>query len=123
MDNINFLISSLPKEKTKWVNEITELLRSPSLEQKQGSPTIFRADFILKTYSRRISSLALTPKDYFGVKELIPTLQSIDKNEKITCFGLKNKEFTGECFLKNGLMIGCAFVRKGRSHTTPGILL
>lgn len=123
MDNINFLISSLPKERNKWVNEITKLLRSSSLEQKQGSPIVVKADFILKTYSRRIRSSTLTPQEYFGVEELIATLQSIDKNEKIISFGLKNNEFTGECFLKNGFMIGCAFIRKGRSHSTPGISL
>ena len=123
MDNINFLISSLPKERNKWVNEITKLLRSSSLEQKQGSPIAVKADFIMKTYSRRIKSSTLTPQDYFGVKELIETLQSIDKNETIISFGLKNNEFTGKCFLKNRLMIGCAFIKKGRSYTIPGILL
>jgi len=123
MDNINLLISSLPNEGDKWVNEVTKLLRSSTLEQKQGTPMVVKVDFILKTYSRRISSSVLSSKDYFGVKELISTLQSINKNEEITSFGLKNSEFTGECFLKNGLMIGCAFIRKGLSNSTPGISL
>jgi hypothetical protein len=123
MNNIDLLISSLPKEGLKWALNVSDLLHSSSIEEKKGNPYTVSKNFVYDLYLRRINSESVKNNEHFGLNELLENLQSLTGNINLSAYGLKNNHYVGECFLFNGEMIGCAFIKKGRSHSVRGLSL
>lgn len=120
MSNIEYLASLLNiVGQNDWSVPLLRVLRSSDAEEIHGNPQLNRVSFILaRAKMRRRSSIKLG-LETFGLQSLIVELEKLAADEQLETYGLGTASYSGSCFVLNGRMVGCEFVKRGMSKTFP----
>lgn len=119
MSYLNYLRSALPDKKEGWTRGLNEILMSNSL--KIGIPYDENLNLLLFKYKRRSVLSGDGESEMFGINDLIKRLSSCADEHKAKVCPLRNNSFSGECVIMNDKIIGCAFIKRGRSCSKEGL--
>ncbi|WP_158781960.1 hypothetical protein [Pantoea sp. BAV 3049] len=119
MNHLGYLKSALPKKRERWSQDLNKILMSDSL--KIGIPYDEDLNLLLLKYKKRSLSNESFGSDIFGLNALIKNLSSCSGNHKAKIYPLKNDFFSGECVIMENEIIGCAFIKRGRSSSKEGL--
>jgi len=117
MNNIEYLISSLPEDGCNYLKKLRGILTSSNIKEGEGNPRKLKVDFVHCLYARRREALLTTNVEPFGVNEIVDKLTILPGDAEVLIYSLKNDFYSGECFLKDNAFIGCAFIRRGLSFS------
>ncbi|WP_124014449.1 hypothetical protein [Serratia sp. FGI94] len=121
MDNINYLISSLPTSNESWIEKPHKLLISNTVKEKKGNPLKLNVTYVISQCKKRSEHIFLVERNSFGLCESIKNLQNISEGVDIYVYTLFDDSFTGDCFLIDNSIIGCAFVERKDATYKKGL--
>jgi hypothetical protein len=119
MNNIGFLVSRLADSDHDWRASLFEILQSPDVEEIHGNPQLHRVSFILKRARMREQNSITLVLETFGLPDLITALERLTPDQELKTYGVKNTTYVGSCFVLDDRIVGCEFVKRGASKTTP----
>ncbi|WP_127960517.1 hypothetical protein [Serratia microhaemolytica] len=114
------LISALPYERP-WIEELNKVIFSDSCVELPNNPEVRRNEFFLNISKMRLKSTLENKVNTFGIVDLIFYLEKLPADSLLERYGIKNNFFFGDCFVFNGSLIGCAFVKQVRTETKIGL--
>lgn len=125
MDNVSFLKNLIQQKRTACLSSenlefLLGILSSSDLEEKPNNPECFQTEFALNRAKARLERTVKMNKPTYGIPELIPNLEKLDKNSAVQFYNFSTSGFTGTCFVFNEVLQGFEFVEKGRSITRAG---
>ncbi|WP_250516376.1 hypothetical protein [Caballeronia sp. INDeC2] len=120
MSNIGHLISLTGDlDKRDWISPLLAVLNAADAEEIHGNPQSDRVSFILQRARMRQNNSTELGLETFGLQDLISQLEKLPTDEQLLTYGIRTALHSGNCFVFNGRLIGCEFVRRGMSRNIP----
>ncbi len=113
MGDLSYLLSAMPASRNVWTQCLNEIFLSDSLEI--GVSYVESLSLLLSKYRSRKRSTEIDISAPLGLDALIKRLAALKDNTKIIVFPLKNSVMSGDCFVIDDKIIGCAFIKRGRA--------
>jgi hypothetical protein len=95
------------------------MLQPSDMEEIHGNPQLHRVSFILQRARMREQNSIKLVLETFGLPDLITPLERLTPDQELKIYGVKNTTDVGSCFVLDDRIVGCEFVKRGVSKTTP----
>lgn len=119
MKKLNSIL--LRKNSESWSMDLKKILDSDNIQL--GNPYNEKSNYLLTKYKKRMGLYNENDghNHIFGLIDLVKKLSLLSGDENLEVYPMQNDLFIGECILKENEMIGCAFIKRGRSYSKNGL--
>ncbi|RRW72513.1 hypothetical protein EGJ48_11045 [Pantoea dispersa] len=119
MKHLSYLKSIFPKKREEWTRYLNGMLMSDSLII--GNPYDEDLNLLLLKYKKRNYINKEHGEEVLGLNDLVVKINSCLGDIKATVYPLKNDVYSGDCIVLKNEIIGCAFIKRGRSSYKKGL--